>query len=688
MADIFISYARADRAKIEKLAAALEGEGYSVWWDRQIVGGSDFSEEIERELTQAKAVIVAWSAESIKSRWVKDEAGAAAEVDKLVPICLDDCGGAPLGFKQYHFVNFAGWNSKPDAPAFQELIRAVEARLTGQAPPAPIETPVERMRTLLIAGAIAAVAVAAGYWFLNRSTSPQPADPPARAELASSSLSAASRPLAAPVSAKSIAVLPFADRSERGDQAYFADGVAEEILNALIGVDGLQVAGRTSSFAYKGRNMDMREIGEALGVAHILEGSVRKQGERVRITARLSRASDSISLWSDSFDGTLDNVFDLQISIAEAIAKEMDLLLNVNDEARRMLTLTESTEAYDLFLQGRELVNRLWGADTLPNAVSLLARAVEIDPEFAEAWAMLSSANYLLPQYVSVADEGPYMAAAQEAAQRALTLDPDLATAHLALGNLSVVRHDYAEGRKSIDEALRLAPSDGRLVFSAAFNRMVIGQTTQAKELCARAMDLNPASGAVMLNCGIAALSAGDLGEAERLARFSVDLGFTGGAFTVAEILSMKGNSEAAIGYMEGRRDALVAFAEQFREPELWDLAMRAIHKREPQARSLLSGLIDAYRATPDARIDTAVVSTYHVTNRPETFMDIFEAHQFGNSGFVLSRIWDDRPESVAIRQHPEFNEFARRIGLVDAWNEYGWPDKCRPTGNDEFECD
>ena len=134
MADIFISYARPDRPKIEKLAAALEAEGYSVWWDRQIVGGSQFSEAIEAELKVAKSVIVAWSEHSTKSRWVKDEAGTAAESGKLIPVAID-ASVAPMGFKQYHVIDLGGWNGNAESGEIKDVVRAVSAQITGKAAP-------------------------------------------------------------------------------------------------------------------------------------------------------------------------------------------------------------------------------------------------------------------------------------------------------------------------------------------------------------------------------------------------------------------------------------------------------------------------------------------------------------------------------------------------------------------------
>ncbi|MBL4871152.1 MAG: hypothetical protein JKX72_09380 [Robiginitomaculum sp.] len=187
----------------------------------------------------------------------------------------------------------------------------------------------------------------------------------------------------------SIAVLAFADMSEGGDQEYFSDGMAEEILNALAKVPGLRVAGRTSSFSFKGKNEDITIIGKTLRVGHILEGSVRKQGEKVRITAQLIKADDGFHLWSETYDGTLDDIFDLQEKIARAIAAELQVLLNVGEDIRLADTRTNNKQAYDLYLQGRALIRQSFNEGAMAKAVTLLEGAVALDPQFADAWAEL-----------------------------------------------------------------------------------------------------------------------------------------------------------------------------------------------------------------------------------------------------------------------------------------------------------
>lgn len=227
------------------------------------------------------------------------------------------------------------------------------------------------------------------------------------------------------------------------DQEYFSDGIAEEILNALVRAPALKVAGRTSSFVFKGRNVDLREIGEVLNVAHILEGSVRKQSGRVRITAQLIRAKDGHHMWSETFDGTLENVFDLQEAISRNIAGELETLLGDDDQTRLATQLSASPEAYDLFLQGRALAQKVWGENTPTNAAALLERALDYDPDFVEAHLELVQCYYELPGLKGVRDETPYIEKAELSAKRALELAPDDIRARARQTVTAVYHRDY-----------------------------------------------------------------------------------------------------------------------------------------------------------------------------------------------------------------------------------------------------
>ena len=199
------------------------------------------------------------------------------------------------------------------------------------------------------------------------------------------------KPAAAMIPGKSIAVLPFSDLSPNHDQEPFSDGMAEEILNALARIKDLKVVGRASSFYYKGKSVNLKQIGTELGVANVLEGSVRKQDERVRITAALSRTSDGLQVWSKNYDGTLANIFDLQETFARDIASELNIVLADVSETRLVDKVTGNPQAYALFVEAQTLVNRRVG-DSLPRAIQLLEEATRLDPEFARAWSKLGVA--------------------------------------------------------------------------------------------------------------------------------------------------------------------------------------------------------------------------------------------------------------------------------------------------------
>ena len=240
---------------------------------------------------------------------------------------------------------------------------------------------------------------------------------------------------APPASEKSIAVLPFADLSPGHDQEYFSDGMAEEILDALAQVQDLKVAGRTSSFFFKGKNETLQAIGAALGVAHVLEGSVRTQGTKVRITAQLIHTRDGFHLWSQSYDGDLSDVFQLQERIARAITDQLKVVLDGGQKVRLAQKGTSSVDAHQQYLRGRFFWNAR-GIDNLQNAVAAFKAALAADPDYAEAWAGLAQTYALLPEYsvLDTASKGRIdsVALALEAADHALQLDPDSSAALLA----------------------------------------------------------------------------------------------------------------------------------------------------------------------------------------------------------------------------------------------------------------
>jgi TolB-like protein len=257
---------------------------------------------------------------------------------------------------------------------------------------------------------------------------------------------------------KSIAVLPFTDLSPTHDQEYFSDGMAEEILNALAKVKDLKVAGRTSSFSFKGKNDDLRVIGKALAVAHVLEGSVRKQGEKVRITAQLIQAEDGYHLWSETYDGDLSDVFALQERIARAVTDQLKLVLQGEQQQRLVSTGTSNAEAYSLYLQATGIFNRREGT-RFAEAIGELNQALKLDPNYARAHSRLAAIHALEPIYVPEVAETALAAVEREAAL-ATQLDPALAEPYAALGVAYDQRNRYLDGRAAMERALSLDPDD------------------------------------------------------------------------------------------------------------------------------------------------------------------------------------------------------------------------------------
>lgn len=264
---------------------------------------------------------------------------------------------------------------------------------------------------------------------------------------------------------KSIAVLPFTDLSPNHDQEYFSDGMAEEILNALAQVQDLKVAGRTSSFYFKGKNENLHAIGQTLGVANILEGSVRKQGDKVRITAQLINASDDSHLWSHEYDGSMNDVFELQESIARAITEQLKVMLVSDQKTRFAMKAAPNAEAYQQYLRGEYFWHQR-GYQNLQNAVVAFKAALAIDQNYADAWAGLARTYAILPEYYSAeatTSEAPpeTVADALDAADRALKLEPALTSALLARAYIrGARRYEWANSETDFRAVIAANPRD------------------------------------------------------------------------------------------------------------------------------------------------------------------------------------------------------------------------------------
>ena len=254
---------------------------------------------------------------------------------------------------------------------------------------------------------------------------------------------------------RSIAVLPFADLSAERDQEHFSDGVAEEILNALSKVGGLDVPARTSCFAFRGATLDAREIGKHLGVETLLDGSIRKAGKRVRISVQLVDASNGYQLWSERFDREIEDIFAIQDEIARSVLESLGLALTEREEFRFLKPSTTNIEAYEAYLRGRKLYHK-WTRQSVEFARQMFERAVKIDPEFAAAWAGLANVHVDLFRWGRNPRD---LEEAQRASERALKLDPNSAEAHVSVGQALAIKRRYAEAAIAFDRAIEEDPT-------------------------------------------------------------------------------------------------------------------------------------------------------------------------------------------------------------------------------------
>jgi adenylate cyclase len=386
--DVFISYARENAVTARRFAEAFGAAGFSVWWDDALRSGEAFDERIERALREASAAVVLWSADSVASRWVRAEATLADRNRILVPVTIEPCQ-RPIIFELTHTADLTHWQGDPTDRAWRNLVSDVRRLVDARTAP----------RTLQAAA------------------------------------TATSEPAVIAQSARpGVVILPFINMSGDPEQEYFSDGVTEDIITDLSRVSGLAVASRNSAFSYKGKTVSPAQIASSLHITHVLEGSVRKSGNRVRITAQLLEAATDTQVWAERYDRTLDDIFAIQDEISTAIVAALKVRLLPREKQAIEQRSTKNPEAYELFLMARGFQRK--GSERLkPVIVRICRKVVELDPGFARGWALMSLAEAELSQR---GVEGYSVASARSAAERAIEADPAVAEGHAALAEAMV----------------------------------------------------------------------------------------------------------------------------------------------------------------------------------------------------------------------------------------------------------
>jgi TolB-like protein len=415
MPSAFLSYARADQAEVARLVAVLEAAGITVWWDQVIEPGAAFAQSIESALGSCDAVIVLWSRASVASDWVLDEAGQGRDLRKLVAVSLDGTL-PPLGFRQYHAVSLAAWKGDAAAPAIASIVRSVAAvgQRTARVPTAPATGgPLTRRRALAVGAAVAATSLGGVALWLRR---------PSRT--------------AAMQRDNSVAVLPFRNLSGDHGQDYFSDGLSEELRVTLARDLRLLVMAQASSEKFRERKDNAVEIARLLGVSFLLDGSVRRAGDLVRITADFVDGATGFSRWAQTFDRNLRDIFAVQSEIAGTVAQA--LAANVQPPApasKDAIGGTENVAAYEEYLRGRALYDLAGDEDEERAALARFDAAIALDPKYAVAHAARArSLTAIANQYAGSDTQGDMYAAAVAAARLAIQIAPELAEAHSTLG--------------------------------------------------------------------------------------------------------------------------------------------------------------------------------------------------------------------------------------------------------------
>jgi len=380
-----------------------------------------------------------------------------------------------------------------------------------------------------------------------------PADAAAGAAAQAGAGPAVEQPVRNQVAEQSIAVLPFADMSPESDNEYFSDGLTEELLNSLAKVRALKVAGRTSSFAYKDRDVDLRVIGEELGVAHLLEGSVRKSGNRLRITAQLVKAEDGYHVWSETYDRELTDVFAIQSDIAGHVVEALQVTLLGEDAVRMQSGGTTNVEAYNDYLRGRYLLNQGSRQDTLREAMAALERALEKDPAFADAWFAFANVMIALVANGWVEAEEGWERIEQAAVQTRLHA-PQVAGGYMLEGYLLAYRDlQWNEARERMRRAVELEPGNSAVNFNYAVLLRGLPYHDEAVQAMRRAVQLEPTNLVNQVFLGNILTTAGRCPEAKPVLQqvLAVDPGFNRAHYHLGVCEYLAGDHAAALAHFE-----------------------------------------------------------------------------------------------------------------------------------------
>jgi TolB-like protein/tetratricopeptide (TPR) repeat protein len=660
--DIFVSYATEDRERVRPLVELLEGEGWSVWWDREIHAGPRFDQVIEEAIEQASCVVVVWSRHSIQSDWVRTEANEGLERGVLVPMRIDDVR-PPLGFRRSQtaeLVGFPGNRSgldvllsgvskyaqQPDPGRDQndkQLDRAVDITRSGTAPnETTAATRVSddrgtwpRSLTLGIAGVLAVAGLIVAAWWQMRG------DSGAETSERIVALSTDSKP--------SVAVLPFANLSLDPGQEFFAEGMADEVLTRLARIPDLKVISRTSSFSFKGQNVDLTTIAERLGVVYLVEGSVRKVGDRVRISVQLVDVSTDEQMWSETFERDLRDVFEIQSQIAARVAAQLNATLFDK------VTMVEEIDpaAYAAFLQAHHLLSLAGPDEDVLQAEQLLDEALRLEPKYVRALlerarlAERKDAQGMVPN-------GEGRSFARVLVRRALALNPEDALANAYLGWQHIVYdHNLVAGAPYQELALRLDPLHLDILRPTVPILMFFGRFDDAIRVGEYVVDRDPLCVVCLHNLANAYILQSRLEDAEPIIRRVLAL--APGAVTDLARLRLKQN----------RPEEVIELTKKMPDDWFKVLFQALAHHDLGDRQAFQNDFTSLQRRWPERRFIIAIVHAY-VGETDQAFGILAEAVAQDSDWKRAFYYESTASELYELLQHdPRWEDFLRRHGIA-----------------------
>jgi len=581
VAKVFLSYAREDVGVAKQLAECVGNAGHEVWWDRHIHGGSRFTSEIDRALKEAEAILVLWSDASVESAWVQDEAVEGRDNGRLVPISLARAR-PPLGFRQFHCIRLGTWDGTGEPEALGELLAAIDKITGGEGASEP----------------------------------------------------AAVQPEPRKQHKTSVCVLPFVNMSGDPEQEYFSDGITEDIITDLSKISALSVVARNTAFMFKGQSIDVKEVARTLGVDHVLEGSVRKAGARVRVTAQLIDGTAGDHLWAERYDRDLTDIFAIQDEISKSIAGALQLKLLPEEQKALKARSTSSVDAYNLYLMARQqwIDGRYGDARRDRAIIRICEEAVSLDPNYAEAWALMALAQAELRFWHGTSED------ALPAAERALAIKRDLPEARCVKARYLEQDGHAEEALEEVNAALRLDPLSWEVNREAARLTFRQGRIQDAIRFFEKAMEIMSSdfhSGAMLLS---AYYSLGDQVSLRRVATETLSRCEAAIAKDSSNVSALAAGAGALVFLKQGDRAA--------------DWARRA-RLLDPDNVSMLYNL--------------ACTLTYE-TDQLDDAIDVFEQFFERNNSTTILRHMEADPDIDPLRSNPRFQQMLaasrERLGM------------------------